>query len=131
MNNIATSAIKVLIVEDESAIYDFCLRVLAEFGFDVDIATNGRIAVDMINRKEYDLCIIDIRTPEMNGKELYEWCLKEKPHQANNIIFTTGDTTREETKDFINRAGAVFLPKPFTTNELRTAVRKYFEVEAR
>jgi DNA-binding response OmpR family regulator len=131
MNNIATSVIKVLIVEDESAIYDICLRVLTEFGFDVDIASNGRIAKDMIKRKEYDLCIVDIRTPEMSGKELYEWCLKEKPYQASNIIFTTGDTTREETKDFINRSGTIFLPKPFTTNELRVAVRKYFEMEAR
>ena len=131
MNNIATSVIKVLIVEDESAIYNFCLRALAEFGFDVDIATNGRIARDMIKRKEYDLCIVDIRTPEMNGKELYEWCLEEKPYQANNIIFTTGDITGEETENFINQSGAMFLPKPFTTEELRNAVRKYFEVEAR
>jgi DNA-binding response OmpR family regulator len=131
MNNIATSVTKVLIVEDESAIYNFCLRVLADFGFDVDIAINGRIGRDMIKRKEYDLCIVDIRTPEMNGKELYEWCLEEKPCQANNIIFTTGDITGEEIQNFINQSGAMLLPKPFTTEELRTAVRKYFEGEAK
>jgi hypothetical protein len=67
----------------------------------------------------------------MNGKELYEWCLGEKPCQANNIIFTTGDTTGEETENFIKQSGSMFLPKPFTTEELRTTVRKYFEMEVR
>ena len=129
MKTYAVSTINVLIVEDEPAIYNVCLRVLSDFGFDVDIAVNGKIGKEMIIRKEYDLCLVDVRTPEMNGRELYNWCLENIPYLTNRIIFTTGDITGDDTKNFLDQSGRLFLPKPFTIEELRASVRKFLEVE--
>ena len=54
-------------VEDEPSIAKVCERILTAEGFQVDIAVNGEIALDMWREKDYDLCISDIRTPRMNG----------------------------------------------------------------
>jgi len=80
MKNIGVGAKRILIVEDEPAISDVCRRVLTGEEFEVDIAVNGKVAQDMLEERQYDLCLLDIRTPTMNGIELYQW-LKEKHPQ--------------------------------------------------
>ena len=104
---------RVLVVEDEPVISNVCERVLTSEGCEVDLAVNGKVAQDMIEEKQYDLCLIDIRTPEMNGKELYRWLQQKHPQLASRVIFTTGD---------VMSGDRPFLPKPFTLEELRTIV---------
>ncbi len=115
---------RVLVVEDEPAISAICQRVLVSEGFEVDIAVNGIVAQDMIRNKQYDFCLIDIRTPEMNGKELYQWLQKKHPELTRGVIFTTGDVTGGDTQSFLEQAGRLFLPKPFTPDELKAIVRE-------
>lgn len=124
MKNPDTSGKKVLVVEDEPAISNVCRRVLTGEGFEADIAVNGRVAQDMIEEKEYSLCLIDIRTPKMNGKELYQWLQKKYPRLTSRVIFTTGDVMGGETTDFIKLSGMPFLPKPFSPDELKAIVSK-------
>jgi len=78
----------------------------------------------MIDEKQYDFCLIDIRTPAMNGKELYQWIEEKHPKLANGVIFTTGDVMGEETKGFLKRAAKPFLPKPFTLDEIKALIRE-------
>ena len=118
------SAKKILVVEDEPSISDVCRRVLTSEGFKVDIAVNGKVAQDMMGKKEYDLCLIDIRTPKMNGKELYQWLKEKRPKLTNEVIFTTGDVMSGETQAFIEQSGKPFLPKPFTPDELKAVIRE-------
>jgi DNA-binding response OmpR family regulator len=101
-----------------------CQRVLIREGFEVDVAVNGRLAQDMIEERQYHLCLIDIRTPEMNGTELYQWLQKKYPRLANQIVFTTGSVMDEKTMPFIEQSGRPFLPKPFTPDELIAVVEK-------
>jgi len=115
---------RVLVVEDEPAISNVCQRVLVSDGLEVDIAVNGKIAQDMIEEKQYDLCLVDIRTPAMNGKELYQWLKEKHPKLANRVIFTTGDVMGEETRGFLEQTARPFLPKPFTPNELKVIMRE-------
>ena len=91
---------------------------------EVDIAINGEVAQDMLREKEYDLIIIDIRTPVINGKQLYQFINEGYPKLANRTIFTTGDVIGRKTKDFIEQRGKPFLPKPFAPEELKTIVRE-------
>ncbi len=122
MKNIGAGAKRILIVEDEPAICDVCRRVLAGEGFQVDIAVNGKVAQGMIADKQYDLFLVDIRTPEMNGKELYQWLKEKYPQQVNMVIFTTGDVMGGDTQSFLEQAARPFLPKPFTPDELKAIV---------
>jgi len=114
---------RVLVIEDEPAICELCRRVLTGEGFEVDIAVKGEIAQDMLGRKDYDLCLIDIKLPAMNGKELYQW-LKEKHRQlASRVIFTSGDVMSGDTQSFLEQSGRPFLPKPFTPDEIKAMVK--------
>jgi len=101
-----------------------CQRVLNKAGFEVDIAVNGRLAQDMIEKKQYHICLIDIRTPQMNGTELYRWLQKKYPRLANHVVFTTGSMLDEKVMPFIEQSGRLFLPKPFTPEELITVVEE-------
>jgi len=124
MKNSSAGLRRILVVEDEPAIGSVCQRVLTDEGFEVDIAVNGKVAQDMIREKRYDLCLLDIRTPTMNGKELYQWLKEKHPQLATGVIFTTGDVMGGDIQGFLEQATRPFLPKPFTPDELRTAVRE-------
>lgn len=64
MEKIESNGKSVLVVEDEPGIAAVCMRILSREGFQVDIAVNGEVALEMWRRKNYDLCLSDIRTPD-------------------------------------------------------------------
>lgn len=113
----------ILVVEDEPTICQVCHRVLTHEGFKVDIAVNAAIAKQILDMKKYDLCLIDIRTPAMNGDELYDWLKGKHPSQAKQVIFTTGDVLNIDTQKLIERSARPLLPKPFTPDELKSMVK--------
>ena len=116
----------VLVVEDEPGIAAVCTRILSRAGFQVDIAVNGEVALEMWHRKNYDLCLSDIRTPRMNGIELYRQLEIERPKAAKTFIFTTGDTMSVNVKTFLEETGRPYLPKPFSPENLRAIVKTVF-----
>ena len=122
MENLSACAKRILIVEDEPSICDLCRRVLSSVYFEIDIAANGKVAQDMIVEKQYDLCLLDIRTPEMDGKELYQWMQEKHLQLASRVIFASGSVIGKDTMAFIDQTGRPFLPKPFTPDELKTIV---------
>ena len=125
MTNSSASVKRILVVEDEPAISQVCLRVLTSERFEVDIAANGELAQAKLQEKDdYTLILIDIRTPVMNGKELYQWIKEKYPELTNGVIFTTGDVMGGDTQSFLELVGRPFLPKPFTPDELRTTVQQ-------
>ena len=127
MKNIGAGAKRFLIVEDEPAICDLCQRVLTGEGFEVDIAANGKVAQDMIEEKQYDLFLFDIKLPVMNGRELYQWLKEKHPKQISKVIFTSGSVLGEDTQLFIEQTDRPFLPKPFTPDDLKAIVRENLE----
>ncbi|HEX9976835.1 MAG TPA: response regulator [Dehalococcoidales bacterium] len=114
---------RVLVVEDEPLIAKVCVRTLTAEDIEVEIAVNGRIAYSRLNQKLYDLCLVDIRTPEMNGMELYRQLKEECSEMTNRVLFTTGDTISDDVRAFLRETGRPFLAKPFTPTELRSVVR--------
>ena len=124
MKSSGVDAGRVLVVEDEPVISRVCSQALRGEGFEVDIAANGSIAEGMLEKKEYDLILIDIRTPVMNGKQLYQSINDKHPDLTDRVIFTTGDLLGGDTKSFLEQSGRLFLPKPFTPDELKTIVGK-------
>ncbi len=122
MKNSSAKVTRMLVVEDEPTICRVCSQTLNSEGFEVDIAANGSIAEDILDKKKYDLVLIDIRTPVMNGKQLYQSILRKHPELVSCVIFTTGDVLGGDTLSFIEQAGRLFLPKPFTPDELKSVV---------
>lgn len=124
MKSSIAPARKILVVEDEPAICDVCYRVLSSEGFEVDIAVNGKLAQDMIEKKQYDFCLIDIRIPAMNGEGLYQWLQESHPTLADRVMFTTGDVMGRDTRSFLEQTARPFLLKPFTPSEVKAMARE-------
>ena len=115
---------KILSVEDEASIRQVCRRTLTSQGYQVDFAQNGVAAASMLMKADYDLLLVDIKTPVMDGKQLYRYIEKRYPQLADRVIFTTGDVIGEDTQSFLERTGRPFLLKPFSPDELRALVRE-------
>ena len=124
MKNPGAGAEKILLVEDEPVITQVCLRVLTSLGYQVDVASNGTIAKDILVEGDYDLVIIDIRTPIMDGRQLYEHIEERYPALTNKIIFTTGDVISSEIQHFLGQSGRPCLLKPFNPEELKAVVKE-------
>lgn len=114
----------ILVVEDEPFISNLCVRVLTGEGYEVSVATNGQMAEEMLDKNRYDLCFIDIRTPVMNGKELYNYIKEKHPDLLEGVIFTTGDIIGGETQGFLENTGRAYVLKPFAPEELRAVVKE-------
>ena len=104
---------RILLVEDEPSNCEVFLAVLAREGFDVVVAANGKVAEDKLKAKDYDLLIIDPKTPVMHGKELYKLISQRYPELLNRIIFTTGDLIDVENHEFLELFGEPYLAAKF------------------
>jgi DNA-binding NtrC family response regulator len=116
---------RVLVLEDEPVIGRILYRVLKSEGYEVDVAVNGLIAREKIQAdSSYNAFIFDIRTPVMNGIQLYEYLEKEYPKLTDRVIFATGDYMNATTKTFLNRVNRLFLAKPYTPAQIKENVKK-------
>ncbi len=117
----------ILIVEDEPIICEICMQVLGKEGYEVEMAANGQEGADRLKERSYDLIIIDIRTPVMDGGQLYLKIRKDHPDMTGQIIMTSGELGGGDMRSFMEKYGIPFLPKPFTSEELRKAARDALE----
>jgi len=108
----------ILIIDDEPAICDILTRALSEEGYITDSVSNARAALEKIAENSYELCIIDLKMPQMSGKELYEIMKRRFPSLAERVLFITGDTITPATENFLTSTGKPYLFKPFNSNQL-------------
>ena len=114
---------RILVVEDESAISGFLKEGLEEEGFAVDVAENGRkgleLALDFIN--EYDIMLLDWMLPGVSGIEICRSV--RKVNQQVPIIFLTAKSTVDETVFALETGANDYLKKPFAFEELLARIR--------
>ena len=84
--------IKVLVVEDIVLNQLLMKTILDDFGFDRDIASNGKLAIEKLQSKSYDIILMDLQMPEMNGFEATDY-IRNTLHSKIPIIALTADVT--------------------------------------
>jgi len=84
--------IKVLVVEDIALNQLLMKTLLDDFGFERDIAANGKIAIEKLQAKSYDIILMDLQMPEMNGFEATDY-IRNKMNSKIPIIALTADVT--------------------------------------
>ncbi|MEP7374962.1 MAG: ATP-binding protein [Chitinophagaceae bacterium] len=84
--------IKVLVVEDIALNQLLMKTLLDDFGFECDITANGKIAIEKLQTKSYDIILMDLQMPEMNGFEATEY-IRDKMNSNVPIIALTADVT--------------------------------------
>jgi CheY-like chemotaxis protein len=114
----------ILVVDDEPGIASALAYLLRRNRHQVDIAANGRLALQKLQEHTYDLILSDMRMPELDGPGLYQELEHHYPHLLSRIIFLTGDTLSQETKAFLERTSVFRVSKPFTAAEIRRIVQQ-------
>jgi DNA-binding NtrC family response regulator len=118
---------KALLIEDEHIICRGFNKILKAEDFEIDIVSNGLDAKEMINQKDYDLLLSDIRTPKTNGIEFYQYLEQVKPELKSKVIFTTGDVLSNRVQEFLKEVKKTFLAKPFDPDQLKQIIKNMFE----
>jgi PAS domain S-box-containing protein len=114
----------ILIIDDEPGIVSALAYLLRRDGFYVDTASNGRVALEKLQGRAYDLILCDLRMPELDGPGLYREVERHLPHLLRRMIFLTGDTLSLEAREFLEQVGIVRLNKPFRAAEVRHMVQR-------
>jgi CheY-like chemotaxis protein len=115
--------LSILIVDDEFGLADMLREMLRESGYEVTLAINGKLALEILREGRVDLVLTDMMMPVMDGAELATAMRNDDTHRATPIIMMTSlPTARSQT----DRLFDAVLRKPFTPDLLLETMAKLF-----
>ena len=120
---------KVLIVDDNPKNVQLLAKLLSDNGYTIETAMSGVEALELVEEDEFDLILLDIMMPVMDG---FEVCDKIKQKETNKdlpIIFLTAKTDIESISMAFSKGGWDYLTKPFNTEELLARVHTQIELK--
>jgi heavy metal response regulator len=112
---------RILLVEDDKNVTRFVSKGLKENLFIVDLASDGEEGFELITQEKYDLIILDILLPKMDGWEVLQK-IREKGIETPVVILTARDSTPDVVKG-LNLGADDYLIKPFSFSELLARIR--------
>jgi excisionase family DNA binding protein len=113
---------RVLVVDDEASIRDLLAKTLALAEYDVDVAPDGRSALERMRLYPYDLLIADLKMPGMDGLTVIR---EAKRYKADlPVIIITGFSTESSAIEAVNLGVAGYLTTPFRVPQVRAAAAK-------
>jgi signal transduction histidine kinase len=111
---------RILVADDEARIVELCVHLLTKRGYNVRGVTSGQEAIACLETGSYDLLIVDIRMPDVDGLTVLRVGLSIDPNLTSVVI--TGYATMGRVIDALNSGARGFLLKPFDIKELHAAV---------
>jgi excisionase family DNA binding protein len=118
----AASRPRILVVDDEASIRDLLQKTLALAEYDVDVAGDGRSALERMRLYPYDLLIADLRMPGMDGLAVIR---EAKRYKADlPVLIITGYSTESSAIEAVNLGVAGYLTKPFRVPQVLAAAAK-------
>jgi CheY-like chemotaxis protein len=113
----------VLIVDDDRLAATGLKRLLAS-EHRVEIATDGKEALELLAQKRFDLVLCDLMMPAMSGMEVFEEVARRAPDQASRMLFLTGGAFTARAMDFVTERPDRVLDKPVNLKMLRERIRQ-------
>jgi two-component system copper resistance phosphate regulon response regulator CusR len=112
---------RVLVVEDEKRIADFLSRGLQSAGYTVDVANTGNQAVELVHTNDFDLVVLDLGLPDMDGLQVLQK-IKNRKAIPPVLILSARDSVDDRVKG-LEQGADDYLVKPFAFVELLARVR--------
>jgi len=112
----------VLLIDDDESIRMTLSHVLKGNGFDVDVAADGRQALEKARLRPYNIALIDIRLPDIEGTKLLKMLKKENDEIKQMII--TGYPSIQNTVEALNEGADAYIIKPFLPSDLIAKMRE-------
>lgn len=120
--------IRVLIVDDEEQLVEAFKKKLSREGLAVSAAFTAREAMSLMKKQTFDVCVLDIRLPDMDGVELLESVKKNEP--GIEIIMLTGHASVDTAIQSMKLGAYDYLSKPCKLTELSNVIQKAYEKKA-
>ena len=117
--------IKLLIVDDETRFLDAIAKRLRKRGFDVRTAANGPDAIALARDEKFDIALLDLKMPVMDGGQLLT-VLKQE-HQFLEAIILTGHGSLESAVELTKLGAFGYLPKPYELDKLIESLKEAYE----
>ena len=115
----------VLVVDDEQDIRDASERILSRIGYQVQKASRGDEALDILKKNSIDIVLLDLKMPGMDGMEILAR-IRERSTEIQ-VIVITGYATVETAIEAMKQGAYDFIPKPFEPDQLRIVVNRAWE----
>jgi DNA-binding response OmpR family regulator len=116
---------KILYVEDDLTLSFVTRDNLEQHGFSIDFCEDGEAALEMFGKNTYNLCILDVMLPKMDGFELARR-IRQKNEEIP-IIFLTAKSTKEDKIHGLKLGGDDYITKPFSIEELALKVKIFLK----
>lgn len=113
---------RAIIIDDDPTIVDYLSDILLTFKFAVDEVRDKKESLQLLKSYNYDIIIIDIKLPDGDGFDIYNYLLENHPDKTDKVVFITGDVSLDM-REKLKKTGKPFLIKPFSFNELINTLR--------
>jgi CheY-like chemotaxis protein len=112
--------LRILVADDEPSIRHALTRFLEREGHSVVAVESGSAALTAARHEHFDAILLDMRMPDVSGKQVFEQWQDERPSLAGRVVFLTGDIVSTDLQQFLAGTGRPFIAKPF---ELESVLR--------
>lgn len=112
---------KILLVEDEERLASFIRKGMSAEGYEVEVAYDGRTGLSLFRRDDYDIIILDVNLPQINGFELCGLIRSE--NETVPVLMLTALDSLADKSDGFNAGADDYMAKPFEFQELLLRVR--------
>ncbi|KYG66517.1 hypothetical protein AZI86_05580 [Bdellovibrio bacteriovorus] len=123
----AASNLTILVVDDNAINRLLAVGLLQKMGFSADTATNGIEAIEAVNKKAYDIVLMDVQMPEMSGLEATDNIRKMKLENQPAIIALTANAMREDEEKCLAAGMNDYLSKPIQPKLLAAKIQKVID----
>ena len=119
------STTRILVVDDDESIRKVLTMILEEKGYAVETAESGQEAIRKSNETFYDLALIDVRLPDMQGTQLLASIKDTVPRMVKIII--TGYPSLQNAIEAVNSGADAYILKPFNVDNTLTTIKKHLK----
>lgn len=116
---------KVIVVEDNPLNMELVVEMLTAFGFEVETAVNGEDAVKMAEKKVYDLIVMDIELPGMDGVAATRIIRSKPGYEHTPAIALTAYSMKGDRERFLAEGFDEYVPKPVDVTAFMKVLEKY------
>jgi DNA-binding NtrC family response regulator len=116
---------KILVIDDEPVVLESCRRILSRAGYEVYTAQKPHQALKQILEEFFDIVIVDLKMPKIDGMEVLQSIRQMRPETA--VIMMTGHSSVQSAVEAMRLGAVDYVPKPFNPDELEMVVAKVVE----
>ncbi len=118
----AGERLSILVVDDEEIVGKRLRQVLEKAGYEVEVFTSGREAVERLSEREFDIVVSDIRMDDVDGMDVLD--AVRRTSERTKVILITGYATLELAREAAAKGACEFIAKPFYPKDLLAAIEK-------